>query len=139
MPTLQCVIVTPVRELYSGTATFVVLPAAEGEMGVYARHEPVVTTLNAGSVRVTEEGSKEPTKFIVDGGYAEVEHDKVTILADRAMAVRDANATQIRVEIDELKEKLDALPKDDPNVAYINSEIEWKKTFLKHAEGMIVE
>ena len=139
MPTLQCEIVTPVRELYSGQADFVVLPAAEGEMGVYAKHEPVVTTLNAGTVRVTEQGSKEPVRYIVDGGYAQVEAERVMILANRAMAVRESNPTQIRVEIDELKEQLADLADDDPNVAFINSEIAWKKTFLKHAEGLIVE
>ena len=139
MSTLQCVIVTPVRELYAGAANFVVLPASEGEMGVYAKHEPVVATLKPGSIRVTEEGSKEPTSFIVDGGYAQVEGDKVTILADRAMAVRDANNTQIRVEIDELKEKLAELADDDPSVPYIESEIAWKKTFLRYAANMIVD
>ena len=139
MPTLQCVIVTPVRELYSGEAEFVVLPAAEGEMGVYAQHEPVVTTLNAGQIRVTEQGGNEPVHYIVDGGYAQVEAERVMILANRAMAVREANTTQIRVEIDELKEQRADLADDDPNVAFINSEIAWKKTFLRYAEGMIVE
>ena len=139
MPTLQCEIVTPVRELYSGEAEFVVLPGSVGEMGVYAKHEPVVTTLKAGQVRVTEAGSKEPVRFVVDGGYAQVEAERVTVLANRATAVRDSDPTQIRVEIDELKEQLADLADDDPSVAYINSEINWRKTFLKYAEGMIVE
>lgn len=138
MPTLQCVIVTPVRELYAGDAEFVVLPGAEGEMGVYAMHEPVVTTLKAGAVRVTETGNKEPVRYIVDGGYAQIEAERVMILANRAVAVRDSNPTQIRVEIDDLKEELADLKPDDPSVDFINSEIEWKKTYLRYAEDMVV-
>ena len=135
MSTLQCVIVTPVRELYSGTAEFVVLPGSEGEMGVYEKHEPVVTTLKAGSVRVTETGSKEPLRYVVDGGYAQIEAERVMILADRALPAADADTAQVRAEIDELKEQLAALADDDPNVAFIESELAWKETFLKQVTG----
>lgn len=51
---LQCEIVTPESKLYSDEAHFVVIPASEGEMGIFAKHEPVVTTLKSGTVRVTE-------------------------------------------------------------------------------------
>lgn len=139
MPTLQCVIVTPVRELYSGEAQFVVIPAAEGEMGIYAQHEPVVTTLKAGEVRVTEQGGSEPVHYIVDGGYAQIEAERVMILANRAMAVSGADTAQIRAEASELKQQRADLADDDPNVAFIDSEIAWKETFLRYAGGAAVE
>lgn len=123
--TLQCEIVTPESRIFSAEANFVVIPASEGEMGVYEQHEPVVTTLKAGSVRVTEHDGKEPLRYIIAGGYAQVGADHVTVLADRAAAAEELDSTEIRIHIDEMKEQLADLKDDDPNAAFLKSEIEW--------------
>ena len=94
-------------------------------MGVYEQHEPVVTTLKAGSVRVTEHDGKEPLRYIIAGGYAQVGADHVTVLADRAAAAEELDSTEIRIHIDEMKEQLADLKDDDPNAAFLKSEIEW--------------
>lgn len=122
---LQCEIVTPESSIFSAEANFVVIPASEGEMGVYEQHEPVVTTLKAGSVRVTEHDGKEPLRYIIAGGYAQVGADHVTVLADRAAAAEELDSTEIRIHIDEMKEQLADLKDDDPNAAFLKSEIEW--------------
>ena len=122
---LQCEIVTPESRIFYAEANFVVIPASEGEMGVYEQHEPVVTTLKAGSVRVTEHDGKEPLRYIIAGGYAQVGADHVTVLADRAAAAEELDSTEIRIHIDEMKEQLADLKDDDPNAAFLKSEIEW--------------
>ena len=122
---LQCEIVTPESRIFSAEANFVVIPASEGEMGVYEQHQPVVTTLKAGSVRVTEHDGKEPLRYIIAGGYAQVGADHVTVLADRAAAAEELDSTEIRIHIDEMKEQLADLKDDDPNAAFQKSEIEW--------------
>ena len=92
---------------------------------MYEQHEPVVTTLKAGSVRVTEHDGKEPLRYIIAGGYAQVGADHVTVLADRAAAAEELDSTEIRIHIDEMKEQLADLKDDDPNAAFLKSEIEW--------------
>lgn len=127
---LQCEVVTPERKVFSSEAEFVVLPAAEGEMGVYPKHEPVVATLNAGSVRVTVEGAQEATKFVVAGGYAQVEAQRVIVLANRAQAVADIDHDAVAAELDELKGTLEDLKPDDASYAYTQGEIDWRKLLL---------
>lgn len=130
MASLQCEIVTPERKVFSCEASFVVLPAAEGEMGVLPKHEPVVTTLNAGSARVTVDGESAPTKFVVEGGYAQVEADKVIILANHAVAVADIDAEAVKSDLNELQLSFDDLKPEDASYAYTKGEIEWNKLML---------
>ncbi len=130
MAFLQCEIVTPERKVFSCEASFVVLPAAEGEMGVLPMHEPVVTTLNAGSARVTVEGATEPTKFVVEGGYAQVEADKVIILANHAIALTEIDAEAVKADLDELQLTFDELKPGDASYVFTAGEIEWHKLML---------
>lgn len=128
---LQCEIVTPESRLYSDEVNFVVIPASEGEMGIYAKHEPVVTTLKSGTVRVTEEEGKEPVRYIVAGGYAQIEAERVIVLADHAAAFAELDETAIKVHIDDLREKLADLEDDDPNRAFIEDEVKWNEVLLE--------
>lgn len=134
MAELQCEIVTLEAKLFSADVHFVVLPAAEGEMGILADHEPVVTTLNPGSVRVTAEEGAQPVSFIVDGGYAQIDGERVIVLAERAAAVEEIDATAINVKNDELREQLQDMADDDPNAAFLKSELHWNETLLKEHE-----
>ena len=135
MAELQCEIVTLEAKLFSEPVHFVVLPAAEGEMGVLPEHEPVVTTLSPGSVRVTVQEGSAPVSYIVDGGYAQVEAERVIVLAERAAAVSEIDATALNVRNDELREQLQDMADDDPNAAFLKSEIHWNETLLHECEG----
>ena len=129
---LQCEIVTPESKLYSDEAHFVVIPASEGEMGIFAKHEPVVTTLKSGTVRVTESEGQEPVRYIVAGGYAQIEGDRVIVLA--AAALQELDETAIKVHIDDLKEKMADLKDDDPNRAFIEDEVKWNEVLLEQTK-----
>lgn len=131
---LQCEIVTPESKLYSDEAHFVVIPASEGEMGIFAKHEPVVTTLKSGTVRVTETEGQEPVRYIVAGGYAQIEADRVIVLADHAAALQELDKTAIKVHIDDLKEKMADLKDDDPNRAFIEDEVKWNQVLLEQTK-----
>lgn len=131
---LQCEIVTPESRLYTDEVNFVVIPASEGEMGVYAKHEPVVTTLRPGTVRITENEGSEPVRFIVAGGYAQIEADHVIVLADHAAALQELDETAIKVHIDDLKEKIADLADDDPNRAFIEDEVRWNEVLLEQTK-----
>lgn len=82
---LELEIVSPDRIVLSKTVEMVVLPAAEGEMGVLVNHAPMIVTLKAGTIRVTE-GGRVTGEYPVDGGFAEVTGERVTVLATEPKA-----------------------------------------------------
>ncbi len=86
--TIHVDIVSAEGQIFSGDATMVFLPGSQGELGVYPRHAPLLTTLKAGEVRVQVENQEEQV-FYVGGGALEVQPHGVTVLADTAARARD--------------------------------------------------
>ncbi|HSO12871.1 MAG TPA: ATP synthase F1 subunit epsilon [Anaerolineales bacterium] len=80
--TIRCEIVSQDRTVFEGDVDIVVIPGADGEMGILPKHSPVLTTLKYGIIKVRRRG--EEKLFTVAGGVAEVQPDIVTILADAA-------------------------------------------------------
>lgn len=81
--TLSFKLISPEKVLADMTAKAVQLPASEGDMGVLPDHAPLITGLRDGTVTVTAtDGSQR--RFMVQGGFAEVASDSVTLLADAA-------------------------------------------------------
>jgi F-type H+-transporting ATPase subunit epsilon len=66
----------------------VFVPGSQGELGIYPRHAPLLTTLKAGEVRVQSEGQEEQV-FYVGGGALEIQPHLVTVLADTAARAKD--------------------------------------------------
>jgi F-type H+-transporting ATPase subunit epsilon len=79
---LQLEIVTPERLAYSDTVDSVVLPGAEGEMGILPHHAPLLATLGVGELRIRK-GSEEEF-FAIAGGFVQVRPDKVVVMAETA-------------------------------------------------------
>jgi F-type H+-transporting ATPase subunit epsilon len=86
--TIHVDIVSAEGEIYSGDASMVFLPGAQGELGVLPRHAPLLTLLKAGEVRV-QSPDGEQHYFYVGGGALEVQPRQVTVLADTAARARD--------------------------------------------------
>jgi F-type H+-transporting ATPase subunit epsilon len=85
---LRLELVSPTGPVYEGDVSMVVLPAVTGEMGIMARHAPLVTQLSTGVLRVmTVDGQW--VVFAVSEGFAKVQFDKVIVLADFAAAADD--------------------------------------------------
>lgn len=61
----------------------VTLPGAEGELGVYPKHVPVLTTLKPGELRVLKDGRE--TALAVGEGFVEIKTDGVSVLTDMAL------------------------------------------------------
>ena len=77
-------LVTPERAVLSTSAYLVELPGSEGDMGVFAGHAPVMTTIRDGEVRVYTSAGATPQRVAIEGGFAEIDASRVTILAERA-------------------------------------------------------
>ena len=74
-------IVAPDRTLWTGEASFVSAPSVEGSIGMYQGHEPLLSVLGPGRVRVVETGGEDRIVEIV-GGFLSFDHDSVTIVAE---------------------------------------------------------
>src|SRR5438045_6079046 len=83
MATLKLEIVTPETKIYSEDVDMVTLPGSEGELGVYPRHVPVMTTLKPGELRIRKDGRE--TSMAIGEGFVEVKADSVSVLTDMAL------------------------------------------------------
>jgi F-type H+-transporting ATPase subunit epsilon len=91
--TIQVDIVSAEGEIFSGPAKMVFLPASQGEIGVSARHAPLLSLLKPGEVRVQPEDGEEQ-HFYVGGGALEVQPNRVTVLADTAARAKDLDESK---------------------------------------------
>ena len=98
-------LVSPERLLLSGTAAMVTLPGTEGEFGVLPGHAPVISTLKPGVIDVKgAEGGD--TRFFVMGGFAEVNPEKLTVLAEEAIPMAEVNAEALDQRIRNVQEDI---------------------------------
>jgi F-type H+-transporting ATPase subunit epsilon len=98
MATLRLEIVTPETTAYSEDVDFVVLPGQEGELGVYPRHVPLLTSIKPGELRILKNGRE--TLLAVGEGFVEIKADAVSVLTDMALesAQIDTAAAEAAVE-----------------------------------------
>ncbi|GIN18579.1 ATP synthase epsilon chain [Shouchella clausii] len=82
MATIQVSVITPDGAVYEGDAELVVVKTAEGELGIKAKHIPLVSPLAVGPARFIKEGKEE--QVAVSSGFVEVRPDHVSILAEAA-------------------------------------------------------
>ena len=80
MATLKLEIVTPEEKIYSEDVEMVTLPGSEGELGVYPKHVPLLTTLVPGELRVVKSGRE--TTMAIGEGFVEIKGDAVSVLTD---------------------------------------------------------
>lgn len=86
---MRCEIVSQDRIVFEDEAEMVVIPGAAGEMGILPHHAALLSTLKYGIIRVKLRDRE--MYFTVAGGIAEIQPDKVTILADAAENVEEIN------------------------------------------------
>jgi len=103
-PTLQVDIVTPEASAFSGEASEVVLPAWEGQLGVYPGHDTLLSLLRAGRcVVTTPDGVR---RYIVGRGFAEIGPDRVTILTDRFEPLESVDKAKAKADLDAAEKEL---------------------------------
>ena len=87
--TIQIDVVSAEKSIFSGEAEFVVAPAIMGEVGIYPRHTPMLTTIKPGALRIKLADNAEEQLIFVSGGVLEVQPGLVTVLADTAIRGHD--------------------------------------------------
>jgi F-type H+-transporting ATPase subunit epsilon len=85
--TIQCVVVTPERAVLDEKVDFVALPLYDGELGVLPGRAPLIGRLGYGELRIRH--GDRTQRFYVDGGFAQVRANVVTVLTPRAIKGED--------------------------------------------------
>ncbi|MDA8851806.1 ATP synthase F1 subunit epsilon [Hyphomicrobiales bacterium] len=97
--------VSPEELIVSSEVDMVLIPAKEGDAGILPNHAPYMTVLRQGIVEVTFD--KDNIKsYLVEGGFADVTPDKITILAESSLNLTDINKSALLVELDSIEEKI---------------------------------
>src|SRR4051812_9459960 len=104
-PTFDVSLVTPDGPVFQGEARMLIVPGAAGEIGVLARHSPLVATLKAGSTRV-HLGGTEVLEFATGPGFFKVETDRALALVDDAVAVADIDDARAQAQLEAAQAEL---------------------------------
>ena len=91
--TFECHVITPERSTLECEARSVVFPAHDGEMGVLIHRAPLVCKMGIGPLRV--EGATETHTLFVDGGFAQVLDNRLTILTQQARKPEEIDRTTV--------------------------------------------
>jgi F-type H+-transporting ATPase subunit epsilon len=105
-PKFDFALVTPDGATFDGEAEMIVVPGAAGEIGVLARHAPLVATLKAGSTRV-HLSANEVLEFATGPGFFKVETDRALALVDDAVNVKEIDDERARTQLEAAKAELE--------------------------------
>jgi len=105
-------IVTPDARVYQDTIDTVVIPTVEGEVGILPGHIPLLTQVQHGELRVTK--GTETTWLAVSGGFAEVEGDRVHILAEHAITEEKIDEKAVEAAMARAQKELEDAKHLDP-------------------------
>ena len=108
---LRLEVVTPSRRVLESRASEVRIPGALGELGVLPGHTPLLTSLGTGEVSWTD--GNETGRLVVQGGFAEVQPDAVTVLAAVAETVDEVDVEAARAALAEAQEALKTASAED--------------------------
>ncbi|MEX2210731.1 MAG: ATP synthase F1 subunit epsilon [Gaiellaceae bacterium] len=113
-PTFELSLVTPDGPAFEGEAEMVVVPGAAGDIGVLARHAPLVATLKAGSTRVYSSiDDQKVVEYATGPGFFKVELDRVIALVDDAVPANEIDDERARRQLDAARAELERVDAGD--------------------------
>jgi F-type H+-transporting ATPase subunit epsilon len=95
-------LVSPERLVFSGDVEQVDVPGSEGDFGVLAHHAPLIAMLRPGILTIR--GAGEAKRIVVVGGFAEVNGEGLTVLADMAVPIEEFDRASLTAEIKDTEE-----------------------------------
>jgi F-type H+-transporting ATPase subunit epsilon len=104
MATFPFELASPARLVFSGEVEEVDVPGAEGDFGVLAGHAPLIAALRPGILTIREGGSAK--RLYVRDGFAEVNADGLTVLAEFAVSVEELEPAILQNDIEGAEERL---------------------------------
>jgi F-type H+-transporting ATPase subunit epsilon len=129
--TFSVSVVTPEGPAFEGEAEMIIVPGAAGEIGVLARHAPLIATLKAGSTRV-HPGGGEVLEFATGPGFFEVLQDRAIALVDDAVEAAKIDDARARAQLEEAQAELEAIERGDSTAD------RWQvEQRIRHAENQL--
>ena len=130
-PLFSVSVVTPEGAAFEGDAEMVIVPGAAGEIGVLARHAPLVALLKAGSTRVhTSDGQVQ--EFATGPGFFKVLEDRAIALVDAAVTADNIDTAAAQRQLEEAQAELERVESGDSTAD------RWQlEQRIRHAENML--
>ena len=132
MATFDVSLVTPEGPVFEGEAEMLVVPGADGEISVLARHAPLVAMLNAGSTRVHVRRDDDVREFATGPGFFKVEQDRALALVDDAVDAKEIDDDRARRQLEEAQAELERVERGESDAD------RWQlEQRIKHAENQL--
>ena len=131
--TFSVSLVTPEGAAFEGEVEMLVVPGADGEIGVLARHAPLVALLKAGSTRVYKNrASEDVLEFATGPGFFKVEQDRALALVDDAVEARHIDDDRARKQLEEAQAELEKIERGESDAD------RWQlEQRIRHAENQL--
>jgi len=130
-PLFSVSVVTPEGAAFEGEAEMLIVPGAAGEIGVLARHAPLVAMLRAGSTRV-HLGDGEVREFATGPGFFQVLEDRAIALVDDAVGAGEIDDDRARQQLEEAKAELEKVERGESTAD------RWQlEQRIRHAENQL--
>ncbi|MHB8643403.1 MAG: ATP synthase F1 subunit epsilon [Gaiellaceae bacterium] len=131
--TFSVSLVTPDGAKFEGEAVMLIVPGAAGEIGVLARHAPLIAMLKAGSTRIhLGEGEERVREFATGPGFFKVEQDRAIALVDDAVLANEIDDARARKQLEEAQAELERVERGE------SAADRWQlEQRIKHAENML--
>jgi F-type H+-transporting ATPase subunit epsilon len=131
--TFSVSLVTPDGAAFEGEAVMLIVPGADGEIGVLARHAPLIATLKAGSTRVhLSEGVDRLREYATGPGFFKVEQDRAIALVDDAVLADEIDVERARTQLEEAQAELEKIERGESEAD--RWQIEQR---IRHAENQL--
>ena len=125
-------LVTPDGAAFEGEAEMIVVPGAAGEIGVLARHAPLIATLKAGSTRVHPGEGADVLEFATGPGFFQVLENRAIALVDDAVLANEIDADRARQQLEEAQEELERIERGESEAD------RWQvEQRIRHAENQL--
>ncbi len=130
-PLFTVSVVTPGGPAFEGDAEMLIVPGAAGEIGVLARHAPLVAMLKAGSTRVHLEDG-EVREYATGPGFFQVLEDRAIALVDDAVAAGEIDDARARRQLEDARAELERVEAEDSTAD------RWQlEQRIRHAENQL--
>jgi F-type H+-transporting ATPase subunit epsilon len=107
-------VVTPDGPAFEGEVEMLIVPGAAGEIGVLARHAPLIATLKAGSTRIYLDRDSEGVREYATGpGFFKVETDRAIALVDDAVLADEIDEERAREQLETAKSELEKVERGE--------------------------
>ena len=122
---LFCRVITPEGILYDGEADLVVARIADGDLGVMVNHEPLVSSMEIGEVRIKD--GEESHVFATSDGFFKVSENLVQVLVEEAVASDEIDADAAGSRVEEAERELGEVSEDDEDAERKRGDIERRR------------